>query len=88
MKGNGALEITHNAAVVASYDHATQQWTFGGAAFAQFVALANLVDARLSALKTILTGWTVTPGDGGAALQTAMNAWSTASVAATKLKGS
>jgi hypothetical protein len=60
--------------------------TLGGTAGAQFVALANLVDARLSALKTILTGWTVVPGDGGAALKTAMAAWSVASVAATKGK--
>lgn len=60
--------------------------TLGGTAGAQFVALANLVDARLSALKTILTGWTVVPGDGGAALKAAMAAWSVASVAATKGK--
>lgn len=60
--------------------------TLGGTVGAQFVALANLVDARLSALKAILTGWTVVPGDGGAALKAAMGAWSVDSVAATKGK--
>lgn len=82
---NGSLKITQGSTVVFQLD-TDKTVHIGGAAASQFVALANLVDARLSALKTILTGWTVVPGDGGAALKTAMAAWSVASVAATKAK--
>ena len=81
----GSLKITQGSTVVFQLD-ADGTTHIGGAAASQFVALANLVDARLSALKNILTGWTVVPGDGGAALKTAMAAWSVASVAATKAK--
>lgn len=82
---SGAIKVTRGATVVLQLD-ADGTVHVGGAAASQFVALANLVDARLAALKAILTGWTVVPGDGGAALKTAMGAWSVDSVAATKAK--
>ena len=85
IRGDGSIEVVKGAEVRLRID-ADGTVHVGGAAASQFVALANLVDARLSALKTILTGWTVVPGDGGAALKTAMAAWSVASVAATKAK--
>lgn len=85
MFANGSLRITKGSDTVFQLD-TDGTVHVGGAAASQFVALANLVDARLSALKNILTGWTVVPGDGGAALKTAMAAWSVASVAATKAK--
>lgn len=58
----------------------------------QFVALANLVDAQLAALKSAIAGWTPVPNDGGAALKAALTALFTgppvwpASTAATKVK--
>lgn len=82
---NGVVKTTQGATVVHQID-ADGTNHAGSATATQFVALANLVDARLSALKAILTGWTVTPGDGGAALKTAMSAWDVSSVAATKAK--
>lgn len=82
---DGSVKVTRGSTVRLQID-ADGTVHIGGATASQFVALANLVDARLSALKAILTGWTVTPGDGGAALKTAMSAWDVSSVAATKAK--
>jgi hypothetical protein len=39
------------------------------------VARADLVDARLNALKTAISGWTPVPNDGGLALKTALTSW-------------
>ena len=44
----------------------------GGAAV-QFVALANLVNEQLTALKDAINGWTPVPNDGGASLKTALS---------------
>ena len=55
----------------------------------QFVALANKVDTFISDIVDLLTGWTVAPNDGGAALQSAANIlWGTppGSVASSNLK--
>lgn len=55
----------------------------------EFVALANLVDAQLDALKQAIVGWTPVASDGGAALKTALTTLFTtwpASVAASKVK--
>lgn len=54
MHSGGALKVTHGADTVAQYDPETRRWTFGDAGLAQFVALANLVDARLSSIRTWL----------------------------------
>ncbi len=55
----------------------------------QFVALANLVDGQLGALKSAIQGWIPSAGDGGAGLKTELTTlfatWP-ASVAATKVK--
>lgn len=60
-----------------------------GAAATQFVALANLVAAQLTALKNAINVAVTVPNDGGASfkstLLTALSAWP-ASVAATKTK--
>jgi Phage protein Gp138 N-terminal domain len=60
----------------------------GGAAGAQFVALANRVDDELGRLWDLLTTWPVAASDGGLALQTAANVASAlvVSVAAEKVK--
>lgn len=59
----------------------------GSVAASQFVALSNLVDAQLNALKSAIAAAVVVPNDGGASfkatLLSALSAWP-ASVAATK----
>lgn len=58
----------------------------------QFVALANLVNAQLAALKSAIADWTPVPNDGGAALKVKLTDLFTgppvwpASVAASKVK--
>jgi hypothetical protein len=50
---------------------------FGGSDLAppaDFVALASLVIANLTALKSAINGWTPVPNDGGAALKVALSA--------------
>ena len=58
----------------------------GGAA-GSFVALAPLVDAIVSSLKSAVAGWTPVPNDGGASLKAVIAAWSPSSTAATHVKG-
>jgi hypothetical protein len=64
-------------------------FTFGNQVSGQFVALATLVSAQLTALKTAISSAPTTVGDGGAAFKagivSALSAWP-ATVAATKLK--
>lgn len=85
---NGAIEITRGSDVALRIDpNGTVH--LGGASGDQFLALANLVDARVAEIANLLKTWTVTPGDGGAALKAAALAlWpsSPASTAATKAK--
>jgi phage baseplate assembly protein V len=61
----------------------------GSDAASDYVARASLVDARLSALKSAISGAAVVAGDGGAAFKTnllaALSSWP-ASVAASKVK--
>lgn len=62
----------------------------GSSAATAYVALASLVDARLSALEAVFSAWVPAAGDGGAVLKNALTAlistgWP-ASVAATKVK--
>jgi len=51
-----------------------------------FVALAAKVDLNFTTLLTLLKTWSVTPADGGLALQTAALLLSTPGVGAAKLK--
>ena len=87
LRTNGALEITTGAhtAVVIDPDGTVH---LGGAA-GELVALANLVAAQLSALKTAINGAVIVTGDGGASfkstLMAALSTWP-ATVAATNTK--
>lgn len=59
-----------------------------GASASEYVALANLVQARLDDLSSAIAGWTPVPNDGGLELKTALGSWLAApnDVAATKVK--
>jgi len=81
---NGALEIAQGDTVVVQVDP-DGTVHLGGAA-GQFVALANLVDANLTAIRNAFDAWVPVPNDGGAALKTAMESWSRSSTAATKVR--
>jgi protein gp138 len=61
-------------------------FVFGDTAAAQFVALANLVDANFQKIIALFSGWTPAPNDGGAALKTASASLSFDPTAAGKLK--
>jgi hypothetical protein len=69
----------------------TSPLVVGNPALADYVALASLVSAQLSALKSAISGAAVAAGDGGAAfksnLVSALSAWP-GPVAATELKSS
>jgi len=71
---------------------AAGQAVLGGGVFrvggpsADFVALAAKVDANFNAIKSMFSGWTPVPNDGGAALKTASASLSLPATAATKLK--
>jgi hypothetical protein len=84
---NGTLRITQGDATVLEVDTAGVVH-LGGAA-GELVALAHLVGAQLTALKTAINGAAVVPGDGGAAFKAAIMAalasWPS-STAATKTK--
>lgn len=83
IKVNGTLEITQGVDLVAQCESGV--WTFGGAAGAQFLALANLVDARLSSIRSWLNGHThPTPSGASSPPTTPLPAQD--SVAATKAK--
>lgn len=87
-KTDGAVEIACGATVRMRLD-ADGTVHVGGASGDQFIALANLVDARVAEIANLLKTWTVVPNDGGAALKTAALAlWPGAptSTAATKAK--
>lgn len=58
----------------------------GDGTASDFVALSSLVLGELNKILTLLQTWTVSGGDGGAALQLAAKSLSIASVAATKVK--
>lgn len=58
----------------------------GASTAADFVALAALVKGNFDALKAIFTAWAPVPGDGGAALKTALAGWTVAEVKASKVK--
>lgn len=73
-----------------------ESWVLDGPGFirvggpsADFVALAQKVDAEIQRIWDLLTGWTVVPNDGGLALQTQAltDVHDVQSVAASKLKG-
>jgi len=81
---NGAVEITRGAAVVLRID--PDGTVHLGSNAGSFVALAPLVDAIVSSLKSAVAAWTPVPGDGGASLKTVIAAWSPSSTAATKAK--
>jgi hypothetical protein len=63
-----------------------------GDAGGSYIALANLVEAELNAIKSAFEAWVpvpatpTTPDDGGAALKTAINAWTPGNVGATIAK--
>lgn len=85
-KTDGSLEIAQGDTVVArvAVDGTVH---LGGSTATAFVALASHVDAELNALKTVFSGWTPVPNDGGAALKTAVaSGWNPSTVAATKVK--
>lgn len=68
---------------------ATDELRLGSDGATQYVALASLVAAQLTALKSAISGAAVVAGDGGAAFKTnliaALSSWP-ATVAATKVK--
>lgn len=84
---NGMVKITQGATTVVQID-ANGTVHVGGAA-GEFVALANLVQAQLTALKSAIDGAAVAPSDGGALfksnLMAALATWPE-SVAAVKAK--
>jgi hypothetical protein len=83
-KVNGAVEITRGTDVVLRID--PDRTVHLGSNVGSFVALAPLVDAIVSSLKSAVAAWTPVPGDGGASLKTVIAAWSPSSTAATKAK--
>lgn len=84
---NGTLTVTQGASTVVQVDP-DGTVHLGGAA-GELVALANLVQAQLTALKSAIDGAAVAPSDGGALfksnLMAALASWP-ASVAAAKAK--
>lgn len=52
----------------------------------EYVALSNLVDSVISGFRGAITGVTIVPGDGGAAIKAAVIGWTPGSTAATKVK--
>lgn len=85
LRPNGTVQVTQGSAVVIEVD-ASGVVHLGGAA-GSFVALAPLVDAIVSSLKSAVAGWTPVPNDGGASLKAVVAAWSPSSTAATHVKG-
>lgn len=84
----GAVEVSVGGAVAVRVDpNGTVH--LGAASGAAFVALASLVTAQLTALKSAISGAAVVPNDGGAAfkanLMSALASWP-GNVAATKTK--
>jgi hypothetical protein len=67
----------------------TAQVILGGETGAQFMARADRVNTELARIRDVLTSWTVTPNDGGAALKAAATAAFTGaqSTAADQVKG-
>lgn len=65
------------------------QVILGGETGAQFMARADRVNTELARIRDVLTSWTVTPNDGGAALKAAATAAFSAaqSTAAEQVKG-
>lgn len=81
---DGSLKITRGSTVVLQID-ADGTVHIGGAAASQFVALANLVDSRLSSIRTWLNTHTH-PETGGTTSTPTTPLGAIASVAATKAK--
>jgi hypothetical protein len=63
-------------------------FSFGSPAAAKLLALAEKVDQELNDLKSVFSGWSPVPNDGGAALKVAVTTWAgtPADTACTKLK--
>lgn len=81
---NGTIIVTRAATELLRIE-TNGEVSLGGAVGAQFVALSNLVDARLGEIKAIFTGLTPVTAD-GTALKTAFTGWNPPTVAATKGK--
>lgn len=84
IKHNGSVEITRGTDVALRIDPDGTVHLGGNAG--SFVALAPLVDAIVSSLKSTVAAWNPVSGDGGASLKAAIASWSPSSTAATKAK--
>lgn len=68
--GGGSIEVDNQGNIVLNGGQ------FGGVVkVAELVAKLNTLESDLNTLKTVFTGWTPVPNDGGAALKTAAATW-------------